>query len=78
MSSDLHKTASCMVRDCTIMAKQLYEVSMSYRAMADTWRLVLDDTEPPVLQTKNREDGKPGAPTDPFGPSLFEGADGVS
>ena len=68
---DLHKLASLMVRDLTIGAKQLTELARTHRALAATWRQVLDGTRPPVLQTTlHREDGKaaaPELPLDPFG-----------
>ena len=41
MKLDLHKFASLMVRDSTIMAKQLRDASRSYSAIAETWRLLL-------------------------------------
>ena len=60
---DLHKLASLMVRDLTIIAKRQFDVSRDYRAMAGTWRQVLDDTQPVMLkELSTQEDGKPGAP----------------
>ena len=61
---DIHKLASLMVRDHTIAAKQLSDLARSNRAMAHTWRQVLDDTVLPVLPSAvPKEDGKIAAPT---------------
>ena len=63
MAVDLHRLASLMVRDATIIAKRHAELARDYRAIAGTWRQVLDDTQPPVLyEHSTREDGMPGAP----------------
>ncbi len=59
---DLHKLASCLVRDLTISVKRHYELSRDYRAMADTWRQVLDGASPNMLQSNEGQDGKVGAP----------------
>ncbi len=61
--ADLHKLASLLVRDYTIMAKRHYDLSRDCRAIAQTWRLVLDDTVPDVLKTlSTREDSMVAAP----------------
>ena len=52
----LHELASRLVRDLTISAKRHYDLARDYRAMADTWRQVLDDAVPDVL--KGDEQGK--------------------
>ena len=52
----LHKIASLLVRDHTISAKRLHDMARDNRAIADTWRLVLDATVPDVL--KSDEQGK--------------------
>jgi hypothetical protein len=60
---DLHKIASLLVRDYTIIAKRHYDMARDSRAIADTWRQVLADTVPVVLtEQSTREDGKLGAP----------------
>ena len=46
---------SLMVRDLTIVAKQHHELARSFRAMADTWRQVLDATVPDLLPSPVRE-----------------------
>jgi hypothetical protein len=51
-----------MLRDSTIIAKRCADMARDYRAMANTWRQVLDDTQPGVLRSKNNTDGKVGAP----------------
>ena len=53
---DIHQLASLMVRDLTIIAKRHHDLARDNRAMADTWRRVLDDTQPVVL--KSNEQGK--------------------
>jgi len=70
---DLHKLASLLLRDYTIMAKRHYDMARDCRAIASTWRQVLDDTEPSVLRSNQGEDGKLGAPasTPPQGSWLF-------
>jgi len=73
---DVHKLASLLVRDLTISAKTHHDLARSYTAMARTWRQVLDDSVPDVLTNlPNREDGKVGAPIDPFRSPLFEDHD---
>jgi len=59
---DVHKLASVLLRDYTIIAKRHYEMAGDCRAIADTWRQVLDDTVPNVLRSNQGEDGKLGAP----------------
>ncbi len=60
---DVHKLASLMVRDLTIIAKRQHDVARDYRAMASTWRQLLDDTVLPVLkELSTQEDGMLGAP----------------
>jgi len=69
----LHKLASLLLRDYTIMAKRHYDMARDCRAIADTWRQVLDGTQPNVLQSDQGQDGKLGAPapTPPQEPWLF-------
>ncbi len=62
MSEDLHRLASLLVRDYTIMAKRHYDLSRDCRAISQTWRLALDDTVPVVLKERSREDGMVAAP----------------
>ncbi len=62
MSMDLHKLASLLVRDHTIMAKRYHDLARDNRAIAGTWRLVLDDTVSDVLKEQSREDGMVAAP----------------
>ena len=62
---DVHQLASLMLRDSTIIAKRCADMARDYRAMANTWRQVLDDTQPGVLKTKKANDGKVGAPATP-------------
>jgi len=60
---DQHKIASLLVREYTIIAKRHYDMARDCRAIADTWRQVLDDTAPLMLKSHStQEDGKPGAP----------------
>ncbi len=71
---DLHKLASLMVRDSTIIAKRHHDLARDYRAVAGTWRQVLDATVPDVLkELSTKEDGKAGAPASlsPQGSFLF-------
>ncbi len=74
---DVHKLASLLLRDHTIIAKRLHDMARDYRAMADIWRLVLDDAVPIVLGCN--EQGKTvssellppqESSADPFGPNL--------
>jgi hypothetical protein len=51
-----------LLRDYTIMAKRHYDMARDCRAISSTWRQVLDDTQPIVLQSDQGEDGKLGAP----------------
>ncbi len=65
----LHKVASLLVRDHTISAKRLSDMARDNRAIADTWRLVLDGTQPNMLNSD--EQGKTvrselQPPSDPF------------
>ena len=65
----LHKIASLLVRDHTITAKRLHDQARDNRAIADTWRLVLDATVPNMLNSD--EQGKTvrselQPPSDPF------------
>jgi len=63
MDASLHRLASLMVRDCTIIAKRHHDLARDYRAMTSTWRHVLDDTSLDVLkELSTQEDGMPGAP----------------
>ncbi len=67
----LHKLASLLVRDYTIMAKRHADMARDCRAIAGTWRQLLDDTAPIVLQSDQGEDGVLGAPpTSPLGGEL--------
>ncbi len=59
---DLHKLASLLFRDYTIMAKRHYDMARDCRAISGTWKQVLDDTQPNVLLSDQGEDGKLGAP----------------
>jgi hypothetical protein len=59
---DLHKLASLLVRDYSIIAKRHYDMARDSSAIASTWRQVLDDTQPLVLKSDQGEDGKLGAP----------------
>jgi len=59
---DIHKLASLLLRDYTIIAKRHYDMARDCRAIAGTWRQVLDDTVPNVLRSDQGEDGKLGAP----------------
>ena len=60
---DLHKLASLLVRDHSIIAKRHYDMARDNSAIAATWRQVLDDTVPDVLKEHStQEDGMPGAP----------------
>ena len=58
----LHKLASLLVRDYTIMAKRHADLARDCRAIAGIWRQVLDDTPAVVLQSDQGQDGKLGAP----------------
>ncbi len=62
MAKRLHRLASLLVRDYTIMAKRHYDLSRDCRAIAGTWRQVLDDTPLDVLKRRSREDGMVAAP----------------
>jgi len=63
MDLDLRKIASLMLRDYSIIAKRHYDMARDSRAIAETWRQVLDATAPHVLKSHStQEDGKPGAP----------------
>ncbi len=63
MSVDVHRLASRLLRDYTIMAKRHYDMARDCRAIADTWRQVFDDTVPVVLKERStREDGMVAAP----------------
>ncbi len=62
---DIHKLASLLVRDYTIIAKRHYDMARDCRAIAGTWRAVLADTVPNVLESDQGEDGKLGAPAPP-------------
>jgi len=63
VSTDLHRLASLLVRDYTIIAKRHYDMARDSRAIADTWRQVLDDTVPNVLKKHStKEDGMAAAP----------------
>ncbi len=70
MTVDIHKLASLLKRDYTIMAKRHSDMARDCRAIAGTWGQVLDATPPIVLQSNQGEDGKLGAP-DPQGSWLF-------
>jgi len=60
---DLHKLASLLMRDHSIIAKRHYDLARDNSAMAATWRRILDDTGPYVLKEHStQEDGMPGAP----------------
>jgi len=60
---DLHKLASLLVRDYTIIAKRHYDMARDCRAIAATWRQVLDDTALDVLKSHStQEDGMVAAP----------------
>ena len=61
-AEELHRLASLMVRDHTISAKQHSDLARSSRAMASTWRQVLDVTARSVLSQDNEEDSVLGAP----------------
>ena len=68
---ELERLASLLIRDLTIAAKQHVDLARSFRAMAGTWRQVLDDTR--LRRDPGRlpgSDGKVVAPADPFGPNL--------
>ncbi len=67
---DLRKLASLLVRDYTIIAKRHYDMARDCRAIASTWRSVLDDTVPVMLKSDQGEDGKLGAPA----PSSVQGS----
>ncbi len=70
---DIHKLASLLLRDYTIIAKRHYDMARDCRAIAGTWRQVLDDTVPNMLQSNQGEDGKLGAPA--IGSSPSDGQD---
>ena len=59
---DLHKLASLLVRDNTIIAKRLYDLARDFTAITGTWRQVLDDSQPVMLQELSRENGMVAAP----------------
>ena len=80
---DVHKCASLILRDFTIIAKRHADLARDYRAIADTCRRLLDDTVPAVLKTAIKgktvssellsppEPELPGLGSeDPFGPDL--------
>ena len=69
---DLHRLASLLVRDLTILAKQQYDMSRSFTALAATCRQVLAAARGSVLGCETPQDSKVGAPTvsDPFGVNL--------
>ncbi len=74
--NEIHRAVSLLVRDLTISAKRLGDVARDFYALADTCRLALASTQPPVLVTKvTREDGKAAAPADPFSYPLSESHD---
>ena len=54
MELDLHRLASLLVRDYTIMAKRHREMARDCLAIAGTWRQVLDDNQPSVLGSTNQ------------------------
>ena len=60
---DIHKLASLLIRDYTIIAKRHSDMARDCRAIAGTWRQVLDATPPFVLkELSTLEDCMPGAP----------------
>ncbi len=69
---DMRELASRMVRDLTISAKRYHDLARDYRAMAATWRQVLDDTPADLLPSPSMEKGvvfdQKTLPEDPFGP----------
>ena len=58
----LHKLASLLVRDYTIMAKRHHDLAKDCTAMASTWRQVLASAQPNVLPSGHKENGVLGAP----------------
>ncbi len=73
MSLDLHKLASLLVRDYSIIAKRHYDMASDSRAIADTWRQVLADTAPSMLNTQStQEDGMVAAPPNPQEESAYQ------
>ena len=74
---DIHKLASLLKRDYTIMAKRHSDMARDCRAIAGTWGQVLDATVPTVLQSDQGEDGKLGAPAPSQGSWAFVDTSGV-
>ena len=74
---DLHKLASLMVRDFTIIAKRHHDLARDYRAITGTWRQVLDAAQPDVLNSDEGEDGMLGAPPTSQGSWAFLDERGV-
>ena len=73
MSLDLHKLASLLVRDYSIIAKRHHDMARDCRAIADTWRQVLDDTALNVLKKHStQEDGMAAAPPTPQEESAYQ------
>ena len=68
---DLHKLASLLVRDYSIMAKRHYDMARDCSAIAGTWRQVLASDGSFVLKSDQGEDGKLGAPASTQGSWLF-------
>jgi len=70
---DIHKLASLCLRDYSIIAKRHYDMARDCRAIADTWRQVLDDTVPGVLKERStREDSMVAAPPTPQEESAYQ------
>ncbi len=59
---DIHKLASLMMRDFTIIAKRHADLARDYRAIRESWKRTLDATVPIMLESDQGEDGKLGAP----------------
>jgi hypothetical protein len=55
MNEELHRVVSLLIRDCTLVAKAHHDLARHYRALAQTYRLPLDDTLLSVLPSPSRE-----------------------
>ena len=73
---DIHKLASLLSRDYTIMAKRHYDLARDCSAIAATWRQVLDDRPADMLKSDQGEDGVLGAPAVSQGSWAFHGDSG--
>ena len=53
--TEWQEVVSLMLRDCTIVAKRHHDLARDYRAMASTWRRLLDANPANLLPSPVRE-----------------------